>query len=90
MQSFDQHFRRKLLYLIIFIIVITGILIVSLVWFQKSVEHHYTIQEKQSSESIELFNSPDEEYKYIGKAGALSLIHKSMIPDLQTNNNDSN
>ncbi len=90
MQPYDRHFRKKLLYLIIFIVVITGILIVSLVWFQKSVENHYTIQKQQSSESIELLYSPDEEYKVIGKAGAHSSMHTTMIPDLQTTNNVSN
>ena len=90
MESSDQHFRKKLFYLVIFIIVITGILIVSLVWFQKSVERHYTIQTQEPSESIELFSSPDEEYKVIGKAGTLSSMHRSMIPNLQTTNNVSN
>jgi hypothetical protein len=90
MQSSDRHFRKKLFYLIIFIAVITGILIVSLIWLQKSVENHYTIQQQQPAESIELLYSPDEEYKVIGKAGALSLTHRTMIPDLQTTNNVSN
>ncbi len=90
MQSSDRHFRKKLLYLVIFIVVITGILIVSLVWFQKSVENHYTTLEQSPSESIELLNSPDEEYKVIGNAGNLSSIHTTMIPDFQITNDASN
>jgi uncharacterized protein YpmB len=81
MQSSNQEFKRKLLRLILFTVVIISILIVALLFFQKTVEQHYTTQQEKTSESINLYKSPDEEYRFIEQVSNLSSIHTTMIPN---------
>lgn len=81
MQSSNSHFRKKLLRLIIFALVIIGILILVLLLLQETVEKHYTTQQEGSKVSINLYKSPDEEYKFIEKQSNLSSIHTTTIPN---------
>lgn len=83
MQPLNQEFKRKLFRLIIFALVIIGILIVVLVLLQQSVEKHYTTQKESTSESMQLYKSADEEYRFIGSENSFSSIHTTMIPDIQ-------
>jgi sensor histidine kinase regulating citrate/malate metabolism len=81
MQSTHQHFKRKLLRLIIFAVVIIGILVIVLLFLQKTVEKHYTTEMEASTIAIELYKSPDEEHKFMEKGSNLSSIHETMIPN---------
>jgi uncharacterized protein YpmS len=77
----NHPFKKKLLRLIIFALLIIGILIVVLLLLQQTVEKHYTTQKETSSEWINLYKSPDEEYRFMEKERSLSSIHPTMIPD---------
>lgn len=81
MQSSHQHFKKKLLRLIIFAVVTIGILVVVLLLLQRTVEKHYTTEFKASTTTIELYKSPDEEHKFIEKRSNRSSIHATMIPN---------
>jgi len=83
MQPQKEHFKRKIFRLLLFALVITSILIIALLLLQKSVEKHYTTQEEEASESIELYKSADEEYRFIGSKKSVSSIHSNMIPDIK-------
>lgn len=81
MQSSHQHFKKRLLRLIIFAVVTIGILVVVLLLLQKTVEKHYTTEMEASPAAIELYKSLDEEHKFIEKESNLSSIHATMIPN---------
>jgi hypothetical protein len=81
MQSSNSHFKKKLLRLILFAVVTMGILVVLLLTLQKTVEKHYTTQNQSSPETIEVFKSPDEEYKFMEKVSNRSSIHSTTIPN---------
>ncbi len=81
MQSSNQHFKKKLLRLIIFAILILSVLFIALLFLQKTVEKHYTTDMETSTITIELYKSPDEEHKFIEKGSNRSSIHPTMIPN---------
>jgi hypothetical protein len=81
MQSSNSHFKKKLLRLILFAVVTMGILLVLLLTLQKTVEKHYTTQNQSSPETIEVFKSPDEEYKFMEKVSNRSSVHSTTIPN---------
>lgn len=81
MQSSNSHFKKKLLRLILFAVVTMGILVVLLLTLQKTVEKHYTTQNQSSPETIEVFKSPDEEYKFMEKVSNRSSVHSTTIPN---------
>lgn len=81
MHPSNHPFKRKLLRLIIFALVIISILIIVLLLLQQTVEKHYTTQKEASSEYINVYKSPDEEYRFIEKKHSPSSIHPTMIPD---------
>ena len=80
MQPLHPNFKRKLLRLLIFAVIIIGILVVVLLFLQKTVERHYTTENKASSTGIQLYKSFDEEHKFMEKGSHLSSIHTTMIP----------
>lgn len=81
MQSSNSHFKKKLLRLILFAVVTMGILVVLLLTLQKTVEKHYTTQNQSSPETIEVFKSSDEEYKFMEKVSNRSSVHSTTIPN---------
>lgn len=81
MQSSNSHFKKKLLQLILFAVVTMGILVVLLLMLQKTVEKHYTTENESSPETIEVFKSPDEEYKFMEKVSNRSSVHSTTIPN---------
>ncbi|WP_353548631.1 hypothetical protein [Sediminibacterium sp. KACHI17] len=81
MQSSNSHFKKKLLRLILFAVVTMGILVVLLLMLQKTVEKHYTTENESSPETIEVFKSPDEEYKFMEKVSNRSSVHSTTIPN---------
>ncbi len=81
MQSPNQHFKKKLLRLIIFAVITIGILVLVLLLLQETVERHYTTESKLPSNTIQLYKSVDEEYKFMEKGDNLSSIHPTMIPN---------
>ncbi|MBL0882205.1 MAG: hypothetical protein IBJ16_02445, partial [Chitinophagaceae bacterium] len=80
MQASNQHFKKKLFRLIVFAVLILGVLVIVLLFLQKTVEKHYTTEMEASPTAIELFKSPDEEHTFMEKGSNLSSIHASMIP----------
>ncbi|BFG70993.1 hypothetical protein KACHI17_18740 [Sediminibacterium sp. KACHI17] len=58
-----------------------GILVVLLLMLQKTVEKHYTTENESSPETIEVFKSPDEEYKFMEKVSNRSSVHSTTIPN---------
>lgn len=81
MQPLHPNFKRKLLRLLIFAVIIIGILVVVLLFLQKTVERHYTTENEASSTTIQLYKSFDEEHKFMEKVSHLSSIHTTMIPN---------
>lgn len=81
MHPSNQGFKRKLLQLIILTFVIISILIAALILLQKTIEKHYTTQNEISSESMNLYSSTNEEYKFMEKTSGMSSVHITMIPN---------
>lgn len=81
MQPLQPNFKRKLLRLIIFAVILIGILVAVLLLLQKTVERHYTTENKVSSTIIQLYKSFDEEHKFMERTSNLSSIHATMIPN---------
>lgn len=81
MQPLHPNFKRKLLRLLIFAMIIIGILVVVLLFLQKTVERHYTTENEASSTGIQLYKSIDEEHKFMEKASHRSSMHTTMIPN---------
>jgi hypothetical protein len=77
----NQGFKRKLLQLIILTFAIISILITALILLQKTIKNHYTTQNEISSESMNLYSSTDEEYKFIEKASSMSSVRITTIPN---------
>lgn len=81
MQPSHPNFKRKLLRLIIFAVIIIGILVGVLLLLQETVERHYTTEHETSSTSMQLYKSFDEEHKFMEQGSHLSSIHITMIPN---------
>ncbi len=81
MQPSHPNFKRKLLRLLIFAVIIIGILVGVLLLLQETVERHYTTEHETSSTSMQLYKSFDEEHKFMEQGSHLSSIHITMIPN---------